>query len=276
MTPIRGFNLKKLFGKLTPYADDIARGAANYGDDALRLASNYGDEALDYGVDLARVVDKYDDDVARAFNSNVDIMDITPKGKIATGVGSPPPIKKPLFEGDVRMNADSSLSVLSADDVYNIENDWLTQDMLSRGELNNVGTRFQTHSIDLNDLHKAGYGRPDQYGMLHPDVDADIAREYNALRTFDDPYAVLSNPTSLNWGGAEGAQNMFQIRKYIDSVSRDPYGFPISEDDTIRKLFNTLVKRDAAGGLPNLRDELLTDLLYDRSGEFLGYGTFLR
>lgn len=38
-------NLKNLFRKLTPYADDVAKGVANYGDDVARLAANYGDDA---------------------------------------------------------------------------------------------------------------------------------------------------------------------------------------------------------------------------------------
>ena len=46
--------IKALFGKLAPYADDVAKGVANYGDDAARLAANYGDDAL-------RAVDKADD-----------------------------------------------------------------------------------------------------------------------------------------------------------------------------------------------------------------------
>lgn len=37
MAPIKGNILKKLFGKLTPYADDVARGVSNYGDEALQL-----------------------------------------------------------------------------------------------------------------------------------------------------------------------------------------------------------------------------------------------
>lgn len=87
MAPIRGLNLKKLFGTLTPYADDIARGVSSYGDDALRLASNYGDEALDYGLDVAKYADNYADnyadDIARglgnpkAFGKDVP-FDLTP------------------------------------------------------------------------------------------------------------------------------------------------------------------------------------------------------
>ena len=47
-------NLKNLFRKLTPYADDVAKGVANYGDDAAKLVANKGDDAL-------RAVDKVDD-----------------------------------------------------------------------------------------------------------------------------------------------------------------------------------------------------------------------
>lgn len=51
--------IKALFGKLTPYADDIAKGVANYGDDAARLAANYGD-------DVATSVAKQSDNVAKS------------------------------------------------------------------------------------------------------------------------------------------------------------------------------------------------------------------
>lgn len=47
-------NLKNLFRKLIPYADDVAKGVANYGDDAAKLVANKGDDAL-------RAVDKVDD-----------------------------------------------------------------------------------------------------------------------------------------------------------------------------------------------------------------------
>ena len=259
MAPIRGLNLKKLFGTLTPYVDDVARGVSNYGDDALRLASNYGDEALDYGVDIASAVNRYDDDVARAFNSDVGIMDVTPKKHYATDMGLPPPIEKPLFEGDVRMNADGSFSILSADDVYNIENDWLTQDMLSRGELDNVGSLFPTRPISQNDLRKAGYGKLDQYGMLHPDIDASIASEYNALQNFEDPYEFLKNPAALNWGGSDGEYNLFEIDNYLRSIGMFP-----SESDLLRErtLFNFLKKHDAAGS-PNHRNDILETLFQD-------------
>lgn len=38
--------LKALFGKLAPYADDVAKGIVNYGDDAARAVANYGDDVV--------------------------------------------------------------------------------------------------------------------------------------------------------------------------------------------------------------------------------------
>lgn len=132
MAPVRGLNLKKLFGKLTPYADDVARGVSNYGDDALRLASNYGDEALDYGLDIASAVNRYDDDVARAFNSSVDVMKLTPRNEAMSWMyGDPPPIK--------------STWAPSAED-----QDWLTQDLLSRGVLDSNPESYIFDDFEVN------------------------------------------------------------------------------------------------------------------------------
>lgn len=64
--------IKALFGKLAPYADDVAGAVANYGDDALRLASNYGDDA-------ARLVGEYGDDAANALGKvNTRFLDAGP------------------------------------------------------------------------------------------------------------------------------------------------------------------------------------------------------
>ena len=97
---LKATKLGKLFSKLTPYADDIARGAYNYGDDALRLASNYGDEALDYGLDVAKYADSYTDDIARglgnpkAFGKSVPI-DRTP------GRNPPPALPSEYLYDDI-------------------------------------------------------------------------------------------------------------------------------------------------------------------------------
>ena len=39
--------IKALFGKLAPYADDVAGAVASYGDDAARAVANYGDDVAD-------------------------------------------------------------------------------------------------------------------------------------------------------------------------------------------------------------------------------------
>lgn len=51
--------IKALFGKLAPYADDVAKGVANYGDDAARIIANNADDA-------AKIIANQGDDVARA------------------------------------------------------------------------------------------------------------------------------------------------------------------------------------------------------------------
>lgn len=45
--------IKALFGKLAPYADDVAKGVAEYGDDAARLVANYGDDVAE---DTSRIL----------------------------------------------------------------------------------------------------------------------------------------------------------------------------------------------------------------------------
>lgn len=45
--------IKALFGKLAPYADDVARGVANYGDDVARAVTPYVDDAAGLIADNA-------------------------------------------------------------------------------------------------------------------------------------------------------------------------------------------------------------------------------
>lgn len=259
MTPIRGLNLKKLFGKLTPYADDIARGVSSYGDDALRLASNYGDEALDYGVDIASAVNRYDDDVARAFNSNnLDVMNITPSTyrdmDFMTGT-FPPPYKKPSYAP-------------SAED-----QDWLTQDMLSRGELDNVGSLLErVPTTNLSDIKNGDtyniYELAEEMFSSNPTSRSLYDEAYDMLNPTNDPYEFLKNPAALNWGGAEGAQNLLDVQKYLQSIPEPEFrpGDYTADDDTLHKLYRVLLKRDGTG-LPSARSDILSELAYRRFGE---------
>ena len=95
--------------------------------------------------------------------------------------------------------------------------------------------------------------------MLHPDIDASIASEYNALQNFEDPYEFLKNPAALNWGGSDGEYNLFEIDNYLRSIGMFP-----SESDLLRErtLFNFLKKHDAAGS-PNHRNDILETLFQD-------------
>ena len=51
--------IKALFGKLAPYADDVAKGVANYGDDAARLVTDYGDDVVDDFTRLTSYVNRH-------------------------------------------------------------------------------------------------------------------------------------------------------------------------------------------------------------------------
>lgn len=57
--------IKALFGKLAPYADDVAKGVVNYGDDVARAVVPYADDAakavVNYGDDALQIVDEVDD-----------------------------------------------------------------------------------------------------------------------------------------------------------------------------------------------------------------------
>jgi hypothetical protein len=83
MAPIRSNNLKKLFGKLTPYTDNFARGV-----------SNYGDEALDYGLNIRDAVNHYDDDIARAFNNDIDLNALPSRSLYDLEHVNIPPVKE--------------------------------------------------------------------------------------------------------------------------------------------------------------------------------------
>lgn len=64
--------IKILFGKLVPYADDVAKGVAKYGDDASLVAGNIG-------TDLARYSRNFNpDDVLNTLNrrANIGVSDL--------------------------------------------------------------------------------------------------------------------------------------------------------------------------------------------------------
>lgn len=194
MAPIRGLNLKKLFGTLTPYVDDVARGVSNYGDDALRLASNYGDDALDYGVDIASAVNRYDDDVARAFNSNVDVMKLTPRNEAMSWMyGDPPPIK--------------STWAPSAEDQA-----WLTRDLLNRGVLNE-GTHY---GDDVSQL-VASFG--DDYLNLPVNVDPDTMSKI--IKTKRVPHDRLSEMYEDLHGYLRRAEQDYRYTSGESGLPRD-------------------------------------------------------
>lgn len=118
MAPVRGLNLKKLFGKLTPYADDVARGVSNYGDDALRLASNYNDNATRL-LDNARIAQ-----IPTTSNTRAALMDVFDKVRY----------EYPLLDGDYLNSL--NVSKIELDDMLHLQdpidafkntdmNDWI-------------------------------------------------------------------------------------------------------------------------------------------------------
>lgn len=252
----------------------LFRLARNKGDDALRLASNYGDDIFRaagmYGDDMINFGTNYTDDILGAVNrmddvnygASTDALSdnlITSKNNIAVGMGNPPPVKEPLFKGDVRMNADGSVSVLSADDVYNIENDWLTQDMLSKGILDN-GPEPYVFDDGINPFTDpptdSRYDDPYEHLMTVP-ATFKYVPELNDPNWFDTPdiYSTLNDldklientplPEFTSYGPVVEStltSDSKALRRWYDFLNARKHDFKNLSSDTIDRYTAALAK----------------------------------